>query len=94
MLISKENLEIRDQISGFERRVEDMHVAFYKYYIGEEHILPDLEGFERELLLFSRKKIIDLELSKNMDRILYKFQNRKKIWLVWVEESRHDKKTS
>ena len=66
-----------------------MHLEFYKYYTGEEHRLPDLQRFEREILMFSRKKIIDIELSKNLDRVLYKFQNRKKIWNSWLEETRH-----
>ena len=26
------------------------------------------------------------ELSKHLERIMFKFQNRKKIWLNWVEE--------
>jgi hypothetical protein len=89
MLISQENLELKKQIFDFEKRIENMHLDFYKYYTGEEHRLPNLEGFERELLLFSRRKIMDLELSRNLDRVLYKFQNRKKIWLAWVEETRH-----
>jgi len=92
MLISNENLEIRNQISVFERRIDNMHLEFYKYYTGEEHRLPDLQGFEREILIFSRKKITDIELSKNLERVLYKFQNRKKIWLSWVEETRHKSK--
>jgi hypothetical protein len=89
MLISNENIEIRRQIFDFEKRIGDMHLEFYKYYTGEEHRLPDLLGFEREMVLFARKKIMDIELSKNLDRVLYKFQNRKKIWLAWVEETRH-----
>ena len=89
MLISKENLEIKNQIFDFERRIEDMHLEFYKYYTGEEHRLPDLQRLEQELNIFSRKKIMDIELSKNLDRVLFKFQNRKKIWLTWVEETRH-----
>jgi hypothetical protein len=89
MLISKENLEIKNQIFDFERRIEDMHLDFYKYYTGEERRLPDLQRLEQELIIFSRKKIMDIELSKNMDRVLFKFQNRKKIWMTWVEETRH-----
>jgi len=89
MLISNENIEIKKQLFDFENRIDDMHVEFYKYYIGEERRLPDLQRFEREILLFSKKKIIDIELSKNLDRVLYKFQNRKRIWLSWVEETRH-----
>ena len=89
MLISKENLEIRNRILGFEKRIEEMHTDFYSYYNDLEQKMPDYEGFERELILYSRKKISDLELSKNLDRVLYKFQNRKKIWLAWVEEVHH-----
>jgi hypothetical protein len=92
MLISQENLELKRQIFDFEKRIENMHLDFYKYYTGEEYRLPDLQRFERELLLFSRRRITDIELSKNLDRVLYKFQNRKKIWLAWVEETRHSKK--
>ena len=86
MQISKENYDIRNTIIGFDKRVEEMHSAFYKYYNGQEKRMPDWEGFERELVVYSRKKILDLELSKNLDRVLYKFQNRKKIWLTWVKE--------
>jgi len=92
MLISGENIETRNRLSDFERRIEDMHLEFYKYYTGEERRLPDMQKFERDILLFSRKKIMDLELSKNLDRVLFKFQNRKKIWLAWVEETRHKPK--
>jgi hypothetical protein len=92
MLISPQNLEIRNQLTAFEKRIEDMHTDFYKYYTGEDFKLPNLEGLERELLIFSRKKIIDMELSRNLDRVLFKFQNRKKIWLNWAEETRHIKK--
>jgi hypothetical protein len=89
MLISPENLEIRNQIFDFERRIDNMHMEFYKYYTGEVNRLPDLQRFEREVLVFSRKRITDIELTKNLERVLYKFQNRKKIWLSWVEETRH-----
>jgi hypothetical protein len=92
MLISNENIEIRNRLSDFDKRIEDMHLEFYKYYTGEERKLPDMQKFEREILIFSRKKIIDLELSKNLDRLLFKFQNRKKVWLSWVEETRHKPK--
>ena len=91
MLISKENLEIRNRINDFENRIEVMHQDFYKYYNDLEQKQPDWEGLEREMILFSRKKIYDMELSKNLDRVLLKFQNRKKIWLTWVEEVHHTK---
>jgi len=89
MKISKENYDIRSKLMEFEKRTEEMHQDFYKYYSGLEPVMPGWEALERELVLYSRRKILDLELSKNMDRVLYKFQNRKKIWLTWVEEVHH-----
>ena len=89
MLLSKENYEIRNNIMEFEQRIEDMHQDFYRYYYGVEKKMPNWEAFERELFVYSRRKILDFELSKNFDRILYKFQNRKQIWLKWVEELHH-----
>ncbi|MBW1946010.1 MAG: hypothetical protein JRJ51_24775, partial [Deltaproteobacteria bacterium] len=41
---------------------------------------------ELDLIWYSRRRLYDFELSSQMDRVLYKFQNRKKIWLRWVEE--------
>jgi len=89
MLISKENYEIRRKIFEFEKRTDDMHLDFYKFYHGAEQKAPDWEILEKEMINYARKKIHDLELSKNLDRVLYKFQNRKKIWLQWFEESHH-----
>jgi hypothetical protein len=86
MLISKENQAIRERIIEFDRKIEQMHLSFQKYSQGIEPRRPDMETMERELLGFSRRKIFDLELSKQLDRILFKFQNRKKIWLKWAEE--------
>ncbi len=92
MEISQQNYEIRNRIMGFEQRIDEMHQAFYKFYNGLEPLMPDWESLERELVLYSRRKILDLELSKNLDRVLYKFQNRKKIWLKWAEEVDHMRK--
>ncbi|MFC1493678.1 hypothetical protein ACFL6W_00195 [Thermodesulfobacteriota bacterium] len=89
MQISKENYELRRDIQRFEKRIEEMHQDFYKYYNGIEKVLPPWESLERELLLYSKKKIFDRQLASNFDRILYKFQNRKKIWLHWVDEYHH-----
>jgi hypothetical protein len=83
---SKSNPELKNSIISFEARIDRMHQDFYKYYNGLEPKLPDWEGLERELLLFSKKKIFDTVIAKNLDRIMFKFQNRKKIWLNWVEE--------
>ena len=86
MLISEENLKTRNTIFDFEKRIEEMHLGFQKYRKGLESRRPDWERLERELINFSRKRLYDLELSKQLDRVLYKFQNRKAIWLKWVEE--------
>lgn len=86
MLISKETRDLRDEILGFERRIEQMHIGFQAYRAGEAGKMPDWNRLERELLLFSRRKIVDLELNNQLNRIMHKFQNRKKIWLRWVEE--------
>jgi hypothetical protein len=86
MEVSQENYEIRKKIMGFEQRIEEMQQAFYKFYNGLDPLMPNWERLERELVSYSRRKILDLELSKNLDRVLYKFQNRKKIWLKWAEE--------
>ena len=92
MRISRENYDIRRKITEFENRTDEMHKDFYKYYNGIEPKMPDWEGFERELVNYSRRKITDLELSKNLDRVLYKFQNRKKIWITWHNELHHRSK--
>lgn len=89
MLVSKENYEIRNRLMEFDQKIEEMHQDFYKYYYGVEQKMPDWQGLERELVLYSRRKILDFELSRNLDRLLFKFQTRKKIWLTWVEESHH-----
>jgi hypothetical protein len=92
MSISKENLEIRNKILEFERKIEEMHLAFQKYTKGIEARMPDWERFQQELLQFSKRKIYDLVLSKQLDRVLYKFQNRKSIWLRLVDEFQHARK--
>ena len=86
MLISKDNQVIREKILDLDRRIEEMHLNFQKYSQGIESRRPDLEMMEKELLNFSRKRIFDLELSKQLDRVLFKFQNRKRIWLRWAED--------
>jgi hypothetical protein len=89
MLISKEIEEIRKIILDFEKRIEDMHVDFQKYCRGLEPRMPGYERLESDLLSFSRRKILDLELSQQLDRILYKFQNRKRIWVRWADDFQH-----
>ena len=86
MAVSDERSEMIRAISSFERRIEDMHLAFQKYRIGQEVNMPDWQKLEEDLLIFSRRKIYEVVISKNLDRLLYKFQNRKKLWLNWAQE--------
>ena len=86
MAVSDEKLEMIKAISSFERRIEDMHLAFQKYRIGQEANMPDWQKLEEELITFSRRKIYEVVISKNLDRLLFKFQNRKKLWLNWAQE--------
>ena len=84
MLLSEEKLKIRNAIRDFDQQIEQMHAEFHKYHHGETKKRPDWEKLERNLVDFSRKSIIDFQLSAQLDRILFKFQNRKKIWLGWA----------
>ena len=77
---------LRATILEFDQRISQMHQNFVKYHHGDIYRMPDLEGLERDLIVFSRTKLIEQELSQLLDTVLYKFQNRKKIWLKWVEE--------
>jgi hypothetical protein len=86
MSISKENLEIRNKILDLEKRIENMHLSFQKYCQGIETRMPGWEQLQTELLQFSKRKIFDIVLAKQLERVLYKFQSRKTIWLKWVEE--------
>ena len=84
--ISQKNREFRNSLSGFDQRIDKMHLDFMKYRTEELLKMPEWEKLERELLVFSRQRIFDMELSRHLDRILFKFQTRKKIWLAWVDE--------
>jgi hypothetical protein len=86
MEISDKALKIRKAISDFDKRIEEMHLEFTKYHNRDIQKMPDWEGFQRTLITFSRNKIPEIELSTQLDRVLYKFQNRKNIWLKWTEE--------
>jgi hypothetical protein len=86
MPIIKDNQRIRESILDFDRRIDRMHAEFGKYRAGEPGRMPDWQRLEREMLSLSRKKIPDLELAGQLDRVMHKFQNRKKIWFKWVEE--------
>jgi hypothetical protein len=69
-----------------------MHLGFQKYTKGIEARMPDWERFQQDLLQFSKRKIYDLVLSKQLERVLYKFQNRKIIWLRSIDEFQHARK--
>ena len=86
MSIANINAEIRRALDDFDRRIEDMHNEFQKYRHAEIHRAPEWEKLDRDLMNFSRRKIFDLALSKQLDRVLFKFQNRKRIWLKWMDE--------
>jgi hypothetical protein len=80
------NTETREKISGFDRRIDEMHLAFMSFRNGELQRMPEWERLERELIVFSRKRIPDTHLSVDLERVMFKFQNRKKIWLRWIQE--------
>ena len=84
LLVRKKRL--RATILEFDQRISQMHQNFVKYHQGDIYKMPDLQDLERDLIVFSRTKLIEQELSQLLDTVLYKFQNRKKIWLKWVEE--------
>lgn len=92
MAMTKENYEIRMHIFGLERQIDEMHLDFERYRQGLEQVMPAWEKLELDLIWYSRRKLYDFELSHQMDRVLYKFQNRKKIWLRWVEEYHQKRK--
>lgn len=80
--------QIKKFLSQAELRIDQMHRDFSLYYQGYVQRLPDWEGLERDLVRFSSRRMPEVELRIQLDRILYKFQNRKKIWLRWVQEIR------
>ena len=86
MAMTKENIEIGKRILELEKQVNEMHLAFERYRQGLDQILPAWERLELDLIWYSKRRIYDLRLSNQMDRVLYKFQNRKRIWLRWVKE--------
>ena len=85
MILSEEKQKISDAILDFDRQIDQMHVQFHKYHTEETKIRPDWQRLENKLRHFSGRTLFDLQLSSQLDRILYKFQNRKKIWLSWIE---------
>jgi hypothetical protein len=86
MIVSDEKMAIIKAITDFDAKIDRLHLGFEKYHRGDEPRMPDWQNLESELVSFSRRKIYELEVSNRLDRVLYKFQNRKKIWLTWAEE--------
>ena len=86
MSVSDERLNHMQAITAFEGRIDKMHLDFQKYCKGELTRMPGWQRLEADLLVFSRRKIFELVMQKNLDRVLFKFQNRKKIWLKWADE--------
>ena len=85
MALSEEKQKLIDTIADFDNQINRMHAQFHKYHTRETKIRPDWERLESRLRGFSGQKIFDIQLSGQLDRVLYKFQNRKKIWLRWIE---------
>ena len=82
--VAEERSEILKALASFERRIDEMHVEFQKIHFGEENRTPDWMRLEQDLLNFSRRPYYEVVIAKNLDRLLYKFQNRKKLWLSWL----------
>jgi len=89
MGILSDHTKYREAIFLFDKQIDRMHVEFDRYRRGEIHRMPDWQRLERDLLSFSRRKPSSLELSNQLERVLFKFQVRKRVWLQWVESFRH-----
>jgi len=85
MALSEEKQKILDAIVDLDNQIDRMHAQFHKYHTQETQIRPAWARLESRLRGFSGQKIFDFQLSGQLDRVLYKFQNRKKIWLSWIE---------
>ena len=85
MALSEEKQKTLDIIVDLDNQIDRMHAQFHKYHTQETKIRPDWARLESKLRGFSGQKIFDFQLSGQLDRVLYKFQNRKKIWLSWIE---------
>ena len=82
--VSDERSYMIEALSSFERRIDDMHLEFQKYNHGQASIMPNWQALEEDLLNISRRTFYEVVISKNLDRVLFKFQNRKKLWLSWI----------
>jgi hypothetical protein len=81
-----EKRKTQETILDLDRRVEQMHADFQKFHAGEEKTMPFWEALEREIMEVSKRKMIDTALSHQLDSVMFKFQNRKKIWLRWIDD--------
>jgi hypothetical protein len=91
MALPDEQARLMDAILQFDRRIDEMHAQFDNYRHGEIHVLPDWQRFERQLLAFSRRRPHSPEVSNQLDRVLFKFQARKRVWLRWTKEFHQQK---
>ena len=85
MALSEDKQKTIDTIVDLDNQIDRMHAQFHKYHTQETKIRPEWTRLESRLRDFSGQKIIDIQISGQLDRVLYKFQNRKKIWLSWIE---------
>ena len=85
MVLSEQKQKILDTIVDFDNQIDQMHAQFHKFHTKETKIRPDWARLENKLRGFSGQKVFDIQISGQLDRVLYKFQNRKKIWLSWIE---------
>jgi hypothetical protein len=85
MALSEEKQKILNTIVDLDNQIDRMHAQFHKFHTQETKIRPEWVRLESRLRGFSGQKIFDVRLSSQRDRVLYKFQNRKKIWLSWIE---------
>jgi hypothetical protein len=83
---TQEHERVGKSLNDFELRINKMHEDFTKFRRGDLLRMPDWERLERDLILFSRGHFVELRIRTMLDSLLFKFQNRKKIWLKWVEE--------
>lgn len=86
VLSSKTSAEVRGLMADMDRKIDEMHQEFFRYRHKEIHQIPDWQRLERDLLFLSRGKNLGAEANMRLDGILYKFQNRKRIWLQWADE--------
>jgi hypothetical protein len=89
MGILDDHTKYREAIVLFDKQIDRLHVEFDRYRRGETRRMPDWQRLERDLLFFSRRKSSSLELSNQLDRVLFKFQVRKKVGLQWAESFTH-----